>query len=187
MIRSVSAPHRHERWVCGRCDNWGTNQATAREHRDHPAGWRREGNQHPEIDRFDPKHPDKVKGFFWTVDLLALALEAARRYPEGSERRGYWLERAGEIAAASGQPVETWVLRWKGGPKRESDLIAIAERALDRRAAEMTASGEPPEPSRKSVAGPQRQLPADSGGGDAPLNGAGKEQGPNRNAVPIEP
>jgi hypothetical protein len=47
-------------------------------HYAHPAGWKVAGNQYPEIDRFDPDHPDRVKGFYWTVDWDALRMGLGR-------------------------------------------------------------------------------------------------------------
>ena len=102
----MSAPHKFEMWICERCGVEGTTEATARLHYSHPAGWKREGNQHPETDRFDSDHPDKVKGFFWTVDWYPVALEAAHRYPEGHKRRIYWLQQAAEIAAERAESQE---------------------------------------------------------------------------------
>lgn len=52
-------------WECTLHGVVGYDRPSAEEHIDHPAGWKLEGNQHPKIDRFDPEHPDKVKGFCW--------------------------------------------------------------------------------------------------------------------------
>jgi hypothetical protein len=89
--------YRHTRWICERCGLQGTSEIEAREHYGHPAGWKLGGNQHPEIDKWDPDHPDREPGFFWTVDWRPVALAAAARYPEGHKRRKYWLERAAQL------------------------------------------------------------------------------------------
>lgn len=80
----MSAPYRFELWICERCNTKGTSEKSATAHYDHPAGWKLGGNQHPEVDRFDPDHPDKVKGFFWTVNWKRLRAEL-RRGPAGSQ------------------------------------------------------------------------------------------------------
>lgn len=56
---------REQRWVCELCGVEGTSELEARKHYGHPAGWKLAGNQHPEISRWDPNHPDREKGFAW--------------------------------------------------------------------------------------------------------------------------
>lgn len=74
----MSKGYRFEMWVCDRCNTRGSSTATAEPHERHPAGWRAEGNQHPAINRFDPNHPDKIKGFYWTVNWDALRAHLGR-------------------------------------------------------------------------------------------------------------
>jgi hypothetical protein len=75
----VSHAYRFEKWECDHCNAGGTDTESANDHIEHPAGWKPDGNQHPELDRFDPDHPDKIKGFFWTVDRNALRAHLGRQ------------------------------------------------------------------------------------------------------------
>jgi hypothetical protein len=101
----MSGPYRHEWWICERCEVQGRFEAQAREHYEHPAGWKPDGNQHPEIDKWSPDHPDREEGFYWTADWRPLALEAAHRYAEGHKRRRYWLERAAQLPLLRSETV----------------------------------------------------------------------------------
>jgi hypothetical protein len=60
--------------LCPECSRKAPSkcEVEAKTHYRHAAGWKPGGNQHPEISRWDPDHPDVVKGFYWTVDWEAL-------------------------------------------------------------------------------------------------------------------